>query len=123
MKRIWNFLVKACKVTLNEIIKPMLLPWLSFMLMYVSFKLSLVDNTYASIISFIGMVSAYLIVFYFGAHYRKINNIKKEKLTIVKEVDDNGNIKKIFYTSSDTIDELIDINIIEYKDKSYGDEN
>lgn len=124
MKKIWNFLVKACKVTLNEIIKPMLLPWLAFMLVWLGFAVDGIDTVPALITSCVLCIAAYCVVFHYGANYRKYANVPKEKLTIVKEVDNNGNLVNIFYLSSNEIDKLIDIEIIEYKDSTKnGEEN
>lgn len=121
MKEVYNWLVKASK-EIGKILRACALPWVIYMCISVSTILYCVNDTIAFIIAItFGIVGVILIDIY-ARNYRSLNSISKEKLIIVKDLDKDNNVTTVFYLSSDEIDKLIDIEIIEYKEdiKKYG---
>lgn len=122
MKAVWNWLVKASK-EIGKILKSCALPWLVYMCIAACTLLCCVNSAEASFIGItFGIVGIVLIDIY-ARNYRRLNSVPKEKLIIVKDLDKDNNVTKVYYLSSDEIDKLIDIEIIEYKeDIKYGKE-
>ena len=121
MKAVWNWLVKASK-EIGKILKASALPWLIYMCISASAISCCVNTPEATIIGItFGIVGVVLIDIY-ARNYRKLNSLSKETLVIVKNLDENDNVTKVFYLSSDEIDKMIDVEILEYKEdiKKYG---
>lgn len=121
MKAVWNWLVKASK-EIGKILKASALPWLIYMCISASAICCCVNTLEATIIGItFGIVGVVLIDIY-ARNYRKLNSLSKETLVIVKNLDENDNVTKVFYLSSDEIDKMIDVEILEYKEdiKKYG---
>ena len=121
MKAVWNWLVKASK-EIGKILKASSLPWLIYMCISASTICCCVNTPEATIIGItFGIVGVVLIDIY-ARNYRKLNSLSKETLVIVKNLDENDNVTKVFYLSSDEIDKMIDVEILEYKEdiKKYG---
>jgi hypothetical protein len=121
MKVVWNWLVKASK-EIGKILKASALPWLIYMCISISAICCCVNAPEATIIGItFGIVGVVLIDIY-ARNYRKLNSLSKETLVIVKNLDENDNVTKVFYLSSDEIDKMIDVEILEYKEdiKKYG---
>lgn len=122
MKAVWNWLVKASK-EIGKILKAGALPWLIYMCISASAIGCCVNTPEATIIAItFGIVGVVLIDIY-ARNYRKLNSLPKEQLIIVKNLDKDNNVTKVFYLSSDEIDKIIDVEFLEYKeDIKYGKE-
>ena len=122
MKAVWNWLVKASK-EIGKILKSSALPWLIYMCISASAICCCVNTPEATIIGItFGIVGVVLIDIY-ARNYRKLNSLPKEQLIIVKNLDKDDNVTKVFYLSSDEIDKIIDVEFLEYKeDIKYGKE-